>query len=36
MGKLQIITFTHPTHKFNTVKEARTQQLTIKMIQEII
>jgi hypothetical protein len=27
MGKLQIITFTHPTHKFNTVKEARTQQL---------
>ena len=30
MGKLQIITFTHPTHKFNTVKEARTQQLVMQ------
>ena len=26
MGKLQIITFTHPTHKFNTEKEASTKQ----------
>ncbi len=24
---VQIITYTHPTHKFNTVKEARIQQL---------
>ena len=27
MERVQIITFTHPTHKFNTVKEARIQQL---------
>ena len=27
MSKVQIIIFTHPTHKFNTVKEARIQQL---------